>query len=322
MLALPVTGFAEEKINNVTVRLETEGFDKWGSPEIEVVTRSGHYSAGEIYTAFDYYGMDGTYDEDSNVYVIQLDAEDGYYFNITKVENIKVTGLGATYVKASRQNNGQNLYITVSLDIDTFVGEIEDAKWTQNGFGTWDEAYGAQSYMVFLTDDKGRTKKAETGGLHYDFRPYMQREGTYSFRVRPVSTTGKTGVWCDAGGFVTTGEMATQHKVMFAVEKEIVYQDGIKTPDREIVTYRNTGWQEDENGRFWFRNEDASYPQMTWLQLGDNWYFFDRNGYLKNNEYLTCGKRDYYLTDDGKMLMNATAPDGRVAGADGKLEKQ
>lgn len=322
ILAFPLSAHAQEKINSVSIRIESEDFDEWGRPELTASTKSGHYTVGNIESAYEHFDSStpGSYEEDTDVYVIELYADDGYYFNITKADKIHINGLGADFIKASRQNNGSDLILTVRLkNLERFVGEIEDAKWDRNGFASWKEAFGAQSYVLDFYNEKGRSKRVEVCGTTYDFRPFMQKSGDYSYRVRPLSSTRESGEWIEAGSITIDEAAAENNRKMFQVEKEVSYKDGIVVPSNEVVVYKNIGWQETGDGRRWYRNQDASYPQNMWMQENDAWYYFGSDGYCKAGEYLTYGGSDYYFNEEGKMIANIEAPDGRKADAMGKL---
>lgn len=323
MLSVPLAALAQEKINSVSIRIESDDFDEWGRPELTATSKSGHYSVGNIESAYDHFNSDDSntlYEEDTDVYVIELYAEDGYYFNITKSDKIHINGLGADFIKASRQNNGSDLTITVRLkNLERFVGEVEDAKWEQGGFASWTEAYGAQTYMLDFSDEKGRSKRVETCGTTYDFRPFMQKAGDYNFRVRPLSSTRESGDWVSAGSITVSKTDAKNNAQMFRVEKDVSYKDDVKAPANEIVVYKNIGWQEESDGRRWYRNQDASYPQNAWMQENGIWYYFGSDGYCITNEYITYGGNDYYFREDGTLVVNAKAPDGRKADETGKL---
>lgn len=311
MFFIPLTTYAQEKINSVSLWIESDDFDEWGRPELTAESKRGHYSVG---------GIESVYEEDTGIYVIELYAEDGYYFNITKSDKIHVNGLGSDFIKASRQNNGSDLIITVRLkNLEQFVGEIKDAEWEQGGFASWTEAQGAQTYMLEFSDPKGRNKRVETCGTTYDFRPFMQKPGEYNFRVRPLSSTRKSGDWRNAGSFTVNEAGAKNNHQMFRVEKDVSYKDNIKAPANEIVVYKNIGWQEESDGRRWYRNQDASYPQNAWMQDYGDWYYFGSDGYCITDEYLTYGGDDYYFEEDGILIVNAKAPDGRKADETGRL---
>ena len=68
------------------------------------------------------------------------------------------------------------------------------------------------------------------------------------------------------------------------------------------ITASAGSWQSDVNG-WWWLNDDGSYPVNTWMWLDGN-----NDGVA---EY-------YYFNENGYMLANTTAPDGKTADADGK----
>lgn len=57
-------------------------------------------------------------------------------------------------------------------------------------------------------------------------------------------------------------------------------------------------WKQEPDGRWWYQNEDGSYPTNQWKEI---------NG------------KQYYFGGDGYMLANTTTPDGKEVGADGAL---
>jgi hypothetical protein len=257
---------------------------------------------------------------DSNIFVIELQADDGYYFDTIKKDKIKISGLEAEFVKAARKNNGQNFYITAQVTgAGSFVDEISEARWSRGGYAEWGETYGAQSFIIALTNPKGRVRRVTTCGLQYDFRPYMMDSGYYSFKVRPVSSSGDKASWFEGGNLYVTDEMVASNRALFEVKKEVSYIGDEKIPSNEVVRYTNTGWQTTEEGKSWYRNTDGSYPQASWLKLDGDWYYFDTNGFMESNAYITYGKSDYYFGEDGKLVVSLEVPDGRVALEDGQL---
>ena len=55
-------------------------------------------------------------------------------------------------------------------------------------------------------------------------------------------------------------------------------------------------WKQETDGRWWYQNDDGSYPFSCWQLIDGKYYYFDSNGYL---------------------LVNAITPDGCLVGADG-----
>lgn len=59
-------------------------------------------------------------------------------------------------------------------------------------------------------------------------------------------------------------------------------------------------WVQTDNGRWWYRNTDGSWP-TGWANIGDTWYLFDGDGWMLTGWQLVEGKW-YLLADSGAML--------------------
>ncbi len=55
-------------------------------------------------------------------------------------------------------------------------------------------------------------------------------------------------------------------------------------------------WKQEPDGRWWYLNDDGTYPFNCWQQIDGKYYYFDANGYL---------------------VVNSITPDGYLVGADG-----
>lgn len=305
--------YAATKVKSVNISLKLEDFDSSGTPVVSAAAKSAKYYVNDLYAASSDESLD-------NIYIIELVAGDDFYFDVTKTDQIKVSGLGAEFQKASRQNNGQSLIITVAL-LGSYLGEIKEADWSDTGYIRWEQAENAVYYSLAVTDPNGNIKKVDTGGIKYDLRPFLQNQGRYSFQVRPVNKEGN-GEWMEGGEFYVSEEMANTNQLLYAVKKRITYKNNIRSPDNQIVEYLNVGWQMAENGRYWYRNHDASYPQCMWLKTNDNWYFCDEDGYAVTDTYMNYDGNDYYMQSDGRLLVNGFAPDGRYASDNGTLKNK
>ena len=77
--------------------------------------------------------------------------------------------------------------------------------------------------------------------------------------------------------------------------------------------YRVTGMTEIDRDTYFF---DADGVMQTgWQQDGTDWYFFDETGKLQRDVWI---EETFYVDADGRMLTNATTPDGVKVGADGR----
>ncbi len=87
-------------------------------------------------------------------------------------------------------------------------------------------------------------------------------------------------------------------------------------------------WVHDGNGRWWWQEEDGSYPRDMWKWLdGDGdclaeCYYFDENGYMVTNALIGMGyevNADGAWVEDGTVQQKVVAYDGTVIGNDDYL---
>ncbi len=62
------------------------------------------------------------------------------------------------------------------------------------------------------------------------------------------------------------------------------------------------GWQK-QNGKWWYRRQDGSYPKSVWERIDSIWYHFDAEGYMQTGWIQDNGKW-YYLKASGAMASN------------------
>ena len=72
---------------------------------------------------------------------------------------------------------------------------------------------------------------------------------------------------------------------------------GYIVPPEEV----ETGWQQNQYG-WWWRRKDGSYPTAKFEAVDGNWFYFNENGYMYENQWLlhTDGKW-YWFDKDGYM---------------------
>lgn len=316
--AMTMSAFASNKINSVSVKFTVNGYDENGMPDIEATTGgSRHYSVGSV-------ELEETSDDDSDIdyssakYGVDLSADDDYAFYITKASQVKLTGGGATYVKASRQDSGTTLHIVVKFEkLDEFCGEITDVTWNNNGKLSWQAAQNAKQYKVLVYRGDHIVGTAYTGATTYDCKPFMLKTGTYYARVTP-ETASKKGSSINTDGAFVSAEQAALNSATYALQRESVKIGEGTGPSSVTHDILNAGWKQ-SGDKWWYQNTSGDYIQYNWLQEGDAWYFFDSDGYMVTNSAVAWDGVKYYFGADGKMVTNQTIPDGRKAGADGAL---
>lgn len=76
----------------------------------------------------------------------------------------------------------------------------------------------------------------------------------------------------------------------------------------------------DTEGKYYFGDYGTCVVSTGWkLSSIGKWYFAQDDRTLARNTFINGDGCVYYMTDDGSMLTNGAAPDGRVAGPDGKI---
>ncbi|MDO4266364.1 MAG: hypothetical protein Q4C63_07905 [Eubacteriales bacterium] len=245
------------------------------------------------------------------VYVAELEAANGYAFTLDS-SKIRLSGLGASYVKHERENSRTRLVIYLKFSgLAQQAVQISSAGWEDNGQGSqqvsgqgrgiaaWTATGNGALYELRLLRG-GRTIASgkKTAALAYDFRPFMTRAGEYSYMIRPVLELKNKAEWIQSDSIILTEEEASVNKSLY--------------------NGSGTGWRE-ASGRYWYREADGAYIQANWLQDAGNWYYFDASGWMQTDSFVEWKGESYYLDAQGHMLTGAKAPDGRIAGESGAL---
>lgn len=70
------------------------------------------------------------------------------------------------------------------------------------------------------------------------------------------------------------------------------------------------GWQADSHGE-WFRKADGSYLKNCGKQIGGEWFYFDKSGYMVTNKWVYTAGRWYYFEADGMVANGWTKINGK-----------
>ena len=75
-------------------------------------------------------------------------------------------------------------------------------------------------------------------------------------------------------------------------------------------------WKQDDTG-WWYVRPDQTYPVSQWSYIGDKWYYFGADGYMKTG-WICLDEKWYFLDEEsGAMYADTVTPDGYLVGADG-----
>lgn len=297
LLVTPAYAASRKKINTISVDITSNILPetKYGDEIVDINVKNGKCS-------YDYYDIENVgfewMEDDVPEITIYLNADEGYYFSLTTASAVKLTG--ATYIRASKQNDSETLVLTVKLpSLAENIGDQGEVTLTDGGIAIWDEVRGAGSYEVRLYRNGtgiGATILT-TKDLFYDFSSMMTRAGSYYARVRPVNKIKQEN----------KGEWAASRTIELSSEQANAIRNGTadkKIPVRGEWIYDGTGW--------WYKHPDGSFTKNNWEEIKEEWYFFDEKGYMKTGWFEWEGKRYYCDLNTGAMLKDTTTPDGYI----------
>ena len=155
LMAMPVMAASKKKIKSVNIKVEATitPDTRMGSEDVDVEVKDSskyYYDTYEVNNTGRGWSAD-----DVPELAIYLRAEDGYYFTLTKLSDVKIDG--ATLVKASKQDSSETLKLVVKLpSLSEYVADFneeETVELTNNGFAVWNPIAGAGSYEVMVYRD-------------------------------------------------------------------------------------------------------------------------------------------------------------------------
>jgi len=318
-MLLPQTIYGAEKIKSISLKFDAEMEDDYGgAPDLDITSKSNKYTVDdyEITNALededdeDIYGGPGalqttktqtskkTTDEVFSC-EITLSAADNYVFDTLKKSDIKLSGFDALCTKASRKDSGKTLVLTVELPgVRKGIRNVEAATWESPGVANWTHAKNATTYILRLYKEGNLKGTYETGGTRFDFSPAMLKQGSYYYTVKAMDGENGSKERAESDAVFINDEQVSRNKDRYSLK----YDNAIVTAGPSDRTAPiNAGWQKEE-GRYWYRLDNGMYPQMNWLQLGDDWYFFDKDGYLLTNDSLTWKGKTYSFDNDGRLI--------------------
>lgn len=131
---------------------------------------------------------------------IILTAEDGYYFSRTGSSAFSLSGEGAEYVSASREDDNTVMNLVIRLDaLDEQDLSISSAWWNKrDGSAEWERTSGAKYYQLRLYRGDSLVTSVSTrsgSDCQYSFSGSMGSTGKYRFEVRAVGAGSSKGDW-------------------------------------------------------------------------------------------------------------------------------
>lgn len=152
------------------------------------------------------------------------------------------------------------------------------------------------AYAAGWMQDGGRTAyELEDGSRPKD--TWMELEGSWHYFDDQgfcrtgwyVDGQGKR-FWLDGDGVLAVNTVRRIDGKFYAID-----ENGYCTEQKNY-----SGWVQEEGG-WWFRRPDGSWPMAEWMEFNGEWYHFDDQGYVQSGWFEENGNR-YWLDMYGKML--------------------
>lgn len=216
---------------------------------------------------------------------VELTAKSGYRFSSTSKSRFTLNGCSAVYKKARIYDDGTQMELEVYLKrIGGTLSSVQNLEWGGN-VAYWDPLEGSKEYEVRLYRDEKSVVTVKTTDSSYNFANNMDREGSYTFRVRAIASyNSRAGEWSD-------------------------YSEDYYIDEDEVWYYGGSGaWQQNARG-WWYAYSGGGYPRSCWKLIDNAWYYFDGEGYMTTGWRRIDGNY-YYLGPDGKMRTGWQQIDG------------
>ena len=314
---------ADTKINKVSITITDAGRLESGEEVGEVTAETN---------SDEYYIDSASFVSDSDVWLsgetpqvcVELYAERGYRFAYTSKSHFSVSGYSASFEKAKITDGGDGLKVYINLKkVSGKPVEVDNPYWQRNE-ARWDKMSDASKYEVRLYRGSSIVATQTVTKNRCDFTSKMTQKGRYRFRVRSISKYDVAGNWSDYSENLEVDEKDARYNA--------AHSNTSNTPDSgssnssgnwDFVTPNGgtpgnpsnaspstgnsgntpvgTGWINDPQRGWWYRNADGSYPKNTWFQVNGKWYYFDNTGYMKTG-WISLNNRWYYAASDGSRL--------------------
>ncbi len=316
-------------IERVKVHLSAEDFDICGMPVLDAESGDDAYEVWEISAAQGFAGNTGTCgkaagpgrageekggetagekernemeSEGRYQYEVWLSAQEEQFFSVMEQEDICFSGEKAVCTKAVRRDSGQTLVLTFYLEEPgEITGCIKNA-WMEGTTGRWEAAPNTETYLVMLYRNGERTGLPHrTAGLSYDFLPLMQQEGTYYFKVFPLTEKGKKGESTESGQIKLDKSTVLENQDRWL--RQVVEMAGTEEIEGGVFTEEDCrvfGWFP-KGEKIYYVEKDGCLPQENWICEDGEWYYFDAHGKAKTNCWQEWKGIWYYLGKDGCM---------------------
>ena len=235
--------------------------------------------------------IDGNIHFPKNLKKIEFNAFDGIYYtgDINLPEGLEEIEEGAFY---GRNSNSGSTYTPVGgeekLIPNSSIGTITIPSTVRKIGETafYKEDMGINGKNKIINHSSVKLSDRHANPLFTDFA--LDNSGEESI-IKPKSkNTGSSSSGSHGGGGGGGSSHSGGNSSYSGSSKPIVNQDSKPKEGTD-----RADWQKDSKG-WWMKNNDGSYPKDEWKKINNNWYFFDKEGYMSTG-WIQIKDAWYYL---------------------------
>ena len=218
----------------------------------------------------------------------------------------KVNGVVSGSIKALNMDKGRKDSAEASIEeVEMYVGDTNKVYPTDDSLTYSYHLINGRNNITFNKNDLSYTA-TDTGNtkltVSFTDKPRFLADGSVSVRTLDMTVeikVVKKEEGTEQGGSTDNGSGSNNNSSSSQNNNSNSSQDagsnssssssssqsgsGSSSGSTTITPAKGT-WKSDSTG-WWFEEEDGSYPVWDWKYIDDNWYFFDRNGYMDSNGY-------------------------------------
>lgn len=311
-------GLGVNEANKYTLGIANDNVAFYTNPDSNLLFNSGNFSSYPI---------------------ILLSKSDDYY-KVQTDPTLNENRTSITQDKGEYNFDQYYAYINANsvYALNSVFNSDNSSKWVQDSQGRW-YWYEGSKYVTgwkeinsawYYFDSSGVMQTSQwIGNAYVDeyglWRPdqwvyngqWWYRYGDGSYPVAKFETINGQKYYFNNSGYIVTKWNYINNDWYYFNDSGIMVKkqwidncylgkDGKMAKSQWIGVYyvdASGQWQPDQwvyNGKWWYRYGDGSYPKEKFDVIGDNVYYFDKNGYMVTG-WNYIDKKWYYFNDSGVM---------------------
>lgn len=238
-----------------------------------------------------------------------------WYF-IGAYNSTNTTVVGGDFISAGIRDSGHTLEVTIR--VRPVKGNYDaplTAQWdpSTRGKAVWEApANSSGIFDVYCYRGEVMVKKLECyNGNYYNFYPYMDKPGEYTFKVRSTATAEKRNLGAYPSDYTNSVNLTITEETKSNGQGKTTADElnGTAGISGDNTTYPNgtgnenvAGWVTDSTGTY-FRYPNGTLAKNCWIELSGNFYLLDVNGRRLTGWQLNPSKTNWFYMDPTSGIM-------------------